>query len=236
MVVFRKSADSNYLEAQKKQKEKFTEQLMESQENERVRVANELHDAVGQDLLIIKNLSTMAVQNKGEKNRDDYLADISEKSQNTIDEIRLISRNLRPYLIERLGLTKAIEAMIGDLEISSDIVFQFHSSDIDHCFPAKDEIHVYRIVQECVNNILKHSKAKEAVITLVKKNNLLAITIKDDGIGMGESGEKSFAQKFGFGLSGIKEWVRILNGKFILESSRENGTKIYITIPINYEK
>lgn len=226
----------NHLNAQKKQKEKFTEQLIESQENERTRIAKELHDAVGQDLLIIKNLSSMAIQNKNDKNRNFYLKDISEKSQNTIDEIRQISRNLRPYLIDRLGLTKAIEAMIDDLDKVSDIVFRFHSSEIDHCFQTNDEIHIYRIVQECVNNILKHSGAEEAVITLVIKNKQLIITIKDDGTGMGESDEKSFAGKFGFGLSGIMERVRILNGKFDLKSSEGSGTKIYIAIPLNYDK
>ncbi len=226
----------NHFKAQKKQKEKFTEQLMESQENERARIAKELHDAVGQDLLIIKNLSTMATQHKNDEKRNYYLKDISEKSQNTIDEIRQISRNLRPYLIELLGLTKAIEAMIEDLDNASPIVFQFHASNLDGCFAARHEIHVYRIVQECVNNILSHSGAEEAVITLVTENNLLAITIKDDGTGMGESDEKSFARKFGFGLSGIMERVRILHGKFDLKSSSGNGTKIYISIPINHEK
>ena len=222
----------NHLEAQKKQKEKFTEQLLESQEIEQTRIAKELHDAVGQDLLIIKNLSTLALQNNIKEQSDQLLSDISEKSQNTIDEIRQISRNLRPYLIDRLGLTRAIGAMIEDLDKTVPTVFHFHSDDIDHCFQAKGEIHIYRIVQECVNNIIKHSKAGEAVITLLLQDNFLAITIKDDGIGMGESDEKLFDRKFGFGLSGIAERVRILNGNFDIKSSTGDGTNIFIKIPV----
>ncbi len=226
----------NHLEAQKKQKEKFTEQLLESQETEQTRIAKELHDAVGQDLLIIKNLSTLAMQSKSKEQSNQLLSDISKKSQNTIDEIRQISRNLRPYLIDRLGLTRAIGAMIEDMDKTSATDFLFHSEEIDQCFPEKSEIQIYRIVQECLNNIIKHSKAGEAVITLLIQDNFLVITIKDDGIGMGESDEKLFARKFGFGLSGIAERVRILNGKFDIRSSAGGGTNIFITIPVKYGK
>ena len=226
----------NHLEAQKKQKEKFTQQLLESRETEKTRIAKELHDAVGQDLLIIKNLSTLALQRKGTEQPDQLLSDISEKSQNTIDEIRQISRNLRPYLIDRLGLTRAIGAMIEDMDKTVSTVFHFHSDNIDQCFPEKSEIHIYRIVQECLNNIIKHSKANEAVITLLLKGNFLALTIKDDGIGIGVSGEKFFTRKFGFGLSGIAERVRILNGKFDIRSSAGRGTNIFIKIPVKYGK
>ncbi len=224
----------NHLEAQKKQKEKFTGQLLESQETEQTRIAKELHDAVGQDLLIIKNLSVLALQNKSKAKSDQLLNDISDKSQITIDKIRRISRNLRPYLIDRLGLTRAIEAMIEDLDKTVPTVFHFHSEDIDHCFPAKDKIQIYRIVQECVNNIIKHSKADEAVITLLLQDNFLTITIKDDGIGLGNGDEKFFARKFGFGLSGIAERIRILNGKFDIKSSAGGGTNIFITIPVKH--
>ncbi len=226
----------NHLEAQKRQKEKFTEQLLESQETEQTRIAKELHDAVGQDLLIIKNLSTLAIQNKSKEQTNQLLSDISEKSQNTIDEIRQISRNLRPYLIDRLGLTRAIGAMIEDLDKTAPAVFHFHSDDIDRLFPEKSEIQIYRIVQECVNNIIKHSKAGEAVITMLLKDNFLTIAIKDDGIGMGESDEKLFTRKFGFGLSGIAERVRILKGKFDISSSAGGGTNIQIKIPVRYGK
>lgn len=227
----------NFLKVQRTQKEKFTQQLMTSQENERTRIAKELHDAVGQDMLIVKNLSMLALQNKNEKARDNYLNDISEKSQNTINEIRQISMNLRPYLIDRLGLTKAIESMIEDIDNASNIVFRFHSSNIDGCFNSRDEIQIYRIIQESVNNIIKHSKATEAVITLILSNNSIAIKIKDDGVGMqGSAPEKSVEQTFGFGLSGIMERVRILNGKFNIKSSVNSGTNIYITIPIDNEK
>ncbi len=226
----------NHLEAQKRQKEKFTEQLLESQEAEQTRIAKELHDAVGQDLLIIKNLSTLALQRRNKEQANQLLSNISEKSQNTIDEIRHISRNLRPYLIDRLGLTRAIGAMIEDMDKTSNTIFHFHSDSIDQLFPEKSEIQIYRIVQECLNNIIKHSKADEAVITLLLQDNFLVITIKDDGIGMGESDEKLFDRKFGFGLSGIAERVRILNGKFDIRSSAGRGTNIFIKIPVKYGK
>ncbi len=225
----------SYLKAQKIQKEKFTQQLMESMENERTRIAKELHDAVGQDLLIIKNLSSLAIQNKNEKARDNYLDYISGKSQNTIDEIRQISRNLRPYLIDRLGLTKAIEAMIEDLDKVSDITFLFHSNNIDRYFTKQDAIQIYRVIQESVNNIIKHSGASEAVITIVLNKDSILITIKDDGIGI-EGYEKTSTSQFGFGLSGIMERVRILKGKIDIKSTPNNGTNIFITIPIANEK
>ncbi|MDP3147590.1 MAG: two-component regulator propeller domain-containing protein [Ignavibacteria bacterium] len=227
----------NYLETQKAQKEKFTQQLIESQENERKRIAKELHDAVGQDLLIIKNLSSLALQKKDDSAKNGYLNDISDKSQKAIDDVRQISRNLRPYLIDRLGLTKAIEAMIDDLGKVCDIVFHFHSNNIDNIFSSYDEIHIYRIIQESVNNIIKHSKAAEAVITLILEHDSLLITIKDDGVGIqSDSDEKSIEQKYGFGLSGILERIRIMNGKIEIKSPQNNGTNIFITFPICNKK
>ncbi len=224
----------NALKYQHEQRQKFSQQLLESQEKERKRIAKELHDAVGQDLLIIKNLAELA-RRKTVNTESSYLEDISGKSQKAIDDIRQISRNLRPYLIERLGLTKAIEAIVNDLDVSSEITFHFHSQNIDGKFSDASEIQIYRIIQELLNNIIKHSKASEAVITIVSKPDSIFITIKDDGIGiMTKGSEETLKHKFGFGLTGIMERVRILKGKIDIKSLPGKGTGVFINLP--YDK
>ncbi|TAK56492.1 MAG: hypothetical protein EPO24_11190 [Bacteroidetes bacterium] len=212
--------------------ERFAHQLIESQEQERKRIAVEMHDAISQDVLIMKNLSTAALELSTAGQKDSYLQEIADTASQTIEDVRKISRALRPYQIDRLGLTKALESIFSSFAKSPSIHFDYHIDELDGIFSKQYEMHIYRIIQESINNIIKHSQAHEAVITVEKNADAIAIIIKDDGKGFSEEISKEASkQRFGFGLSGISERVNILNGKLDISSKPGKGTCLTIVLP-----
>lgn len=214
--------------------EKFSKRLIEMQEKERKRIASELHDSLGQNLLIMKNSIEQYVNAHSNENEAlDDLNELSTIATQSINEVREISYDLHPHLLDRLGLTKAIESMMKKLSQSTHIKFSFEIDGINELLSKKKDIHIYRIIQEGVNNLVKHAHASEAKIHVKKKNNFLNIQIKDNGKGFDFRSYMSIhSQNQGFGITGISERVKILNGEFSVDSSFKSGTTLDIKIPI----
>ena len=136
----------------------FARRLLYTHESERQRIATELHDGLGQNLLLIKNWASLA--NSDEPTSDDvtaYLGKISNTAAESIDETRSIVRELIPQNLALFGLTEAITNIIDQIQDASGVVFDAKVENIDGLLSKESELSVYRIVQECLNNILKHS-------------------------------------------------------------------------------
>ncbi len=204
----------------------FSRQLIESQESERKRIAQELHDGLGQNLLVIKNRAMLGLAVEG---KDEQFSEIQESVTDALSEVRTIAYNLRPLHIERLGLTSTIEEMIEEVEAASQIEINYDIENIDDLFSPEDEINIYRIVQESLNNIVKHSNAKRGSVEIYREDRKLFIKIKDDGNGFDV--ENSEAEK-GLGLNGIAERVKILGGFYSIESEFGKGTKVLVEIEL----
>jgi signal transduction histidine kinase/ligand-binding sensor domain-containing protein len=202
--------------------EAFSRQLIESQESERKRIAQELHDGLGQNLLIIKNRAILGLTVKG---KDEQFNEIQDSVTDALSEVRSIAYNLRPLHIERLGLTSTIEEMIEDVEKSSGIEINCDVEKIDELFSKENEINFYRIVQECLNNIVKHSNATKASVTVFRENSKIILTVRDDGKGF-----EADKIKQGLGLNGIAERVKILGGIYSIESEIGKGTTVLAEI------
>lgn len=204
--------------------EAFARQLIESQEAERKRIAQELHDGLGQNLLVIKNraLLGLAVEKK-----DEQFDEIRDSVTDALSEVRSISYNLRPLHLERLGLTSTLEEMIEEIEETSKITINCDIAPIDDLLTPENEINFYRIVQECLNNIVKHSKAKRASVEIYRENEHISLTVKDDGRGFET---ETAGEKRGLGLNGIAERVKILRGSLSINSTHGNGTTVSVTV------
>lgn len=214
----------NQLKKEKSVQVEFSKQLIQSQENERKRIASELHDSLGQDLLVIKNLALL------NKNKDEQFEEISRTAGQALDEVRRISYNLHPYQLDRLGLTKAIQSMFVNIEGASGIKFDLKIENVDNLFNKEREINIYRIVQECVNNILKHSGANNAEVSIQKLNDGVYIEIADNGRGFDFEMMKSESK--GFGLKNLINRVSFLDGEIEYKSSAYFATIIKIKIPL----
>ena len=223
------------LKAKAAQHEEFSRQLIDSQERERGRIAAELHDGLSQSLSIIKNRAMLSLaKHHDQEHALEQLREISEASTGAIDEVKEIIYDLRPIQLDRLGLTGAIEdiaekiAEINNLRLSKNIL------DINNVFPRQTENSIYRIVQESLNNVVKHSQATSIELTIRRSRNEIMIVVKDDGAGFEPEGVKANRAKLGgFGLTGMSERAKLLGGQTLIESARGKGTTVRIVLPIN---
>jgi signal transduction histidine kinase/ligand-binding sensor domain-containing protein len=212
----------------------FSRRLIASQESERKRISAELHDSLGQRLVIIKNLALLLLQSgdgSGLNGRQrERISEISVEVSGAAREVKEISYNLRPYRLDRLGLTSAVKAMIETASSASATRFSAQIDDIDDAFPKEAEINFYRIVQECVNNILRHSQAAHAMVRIQRAGGRLTMIVRDDGKGFASDFPKSDAPAAGFGLTGISERAQLLGGKAEIQSAPGQGTTVTIEI------
>ena len=212
----------------------FSRQVLERLEDERRRIAINLHDSLGQILLAIKNQAVLAMHHApDEPGLRQRLDEISGASSQAIEEVRQITHGLRPYQLDRLGLTQAIRAAVGLAAESGSILFASRVEDIDNVFDKDSEIHVYRIVQEAVNNVVKHSAATEATVVIKRRPGVVSLSIRDNGRGFGAGAPGSANPSgAGSGLSGIAERVRILNGRMAVDSRPGAGTNLTVEVPL----
>jgi two-component system sensor histidine kinase UhpB len=234
-ITERKRAEADRAEAQSRESQaraEYTFQLIASQEAERARIARELHDSLGQNLLLVKNRAQLALAKQNSpSNLHEQMEDINRLAEQAIAEVRQISHDLHPYQLDHLGLTRAIEAMINNAAQATGLAFNRKLDLVDDVFLKDAAINLYRIVQESLNNILKHSHAKRASITLERDVHEVQLRIEDDGDGF-KAGQKDEGGK-GLGLKNIAERVRILGGKIEVDSQPDKGTRIEISIPIS---
>jgi signal transduction histidine kinase len=210
------------------EREAFARRLIESQENERKRLAGELHDSLGQNLLVVKNWALVGLNTLNEDNpAREHLSEISETASLALNEVREIARNLRPYQLERLGLTNTIENMIDHVQHSADVEFITELDNIDSLLSKDSEINLYRVVQECVNNIVRHSAATKAWLSIKRNSEAVQLTCRDNGRGFNPA---ISSPQNGIGLAGMAERVRMLGGKYTLESAAGKGVTISVII------
>jgi signal transduction histidine kinase/ligand-binding sensor domain-containing protein len=225
------------MERQQAVQQAFARQLIESQEQERQRIAAELHDSLGQNLLIIKNhalLGRIAAENglgpQGQPEFHEQFDQIVDSATQSIEEVRHIAHNLRPYHLDRLGLTQALDDMIEKVAASTTIRIVPELLPLDGFITKEASITLYRIVQECLNNIVKHSQADEARISIERQSESAVITIRDNGRGFApKAGE---AKVTGFGLTGMAERVRMLGGDLVIHSAPGQGTTVNVRLKL----
>ncbi|GAA4438335.1 hypothetical protein GCM10023091_18830 [Ravibacter arvi] len=216
------------LEAEKKLT--ITEALLKGEEQERSRLAKDLHDGLGGMLSGVK-LSLSRLKNAqtllpGDQHTVGRSLDMLDSS---IHEMRRLARNLMPESLVRFGLNAALCDFCTDLNRSGAITVSYQSFGMENAtINQKIGISVYRIVQELFNNILKHAHADAAIVQISLHDALLSITVEDDGVGFvpAESSPDP-----GMGLKNIRSRVEFLGGKIDLRSSQGNGTSVLIEIP-----
>lgn len=211
----------------------YSSQLLAQQEQERKRIAAELHDSLGQNLLIIKNMIDLGVRTKQPlRSLKSQLSELSEISARSIEEVRTIAGALHPYQLNRMGLTKALTAMMRDLERSARLRLTYSIDTIEGRYSKETEAHIYRIVQEAVSNILKHAQASAVEVIVRQTDTLLSITITDDGKGFAvQTAHSKETLVGGLGLFGMKERARIIGGNVRIHSEPGKGTSIVVLLP-----
>ena len=206
--------------------------INDAQEEERIRIAMDLHDGMGQMLTAI----SYAIQDlfpeedlRDTKRKD--VINIQQQIDDAIKEAKSIAQDLIPIVLKDFGLIAAIENLIRKANELEKTKFTFNAFDFNERIDPKLEKALYRICQETVNNIIKHASAENATYQIFRQNNGIVLVIEDDGLGFDPEYKDQNIQKPGIGLISIKERVQAFEGTFILNSTPSSGTEIIIEIP-----
>jgi signal transduction histidine kinase len=214
--------------------QRLSSELLTAQETERMRISRELHDELGQSLTLIKLKIGLLEMDLPETSPSlkKLCADASEHVDQAIENTRRLSRALSPVTLETLGLTIALRRLAEDFDKSSSVRIAADIDNIDNLLPKKFNILLFRIFQEGLNNIIKHSGASEANILLKKSEDGIRFDIRDNGKGWDfeKNSRPDSKSKEGLGIIIMRERVRTLGGDLIIESRKNAGTRLHFKI------
>lgn len=228
-ITERKNAERE-LNNYRQQLEKLNIHLNDIREDERALISREIHDELGQSLTALKiDLNTIREKTSNMTEISKKLESMTEVVSETIKNVQRISSELRPGILDDLGVAPAIEWYSEEFENRTGIKCIMNIEEIYTNNKQKD-LAIYRLLQESLTNVIRHSKAKKVDIRLFQEKNNIILEVADDGIGFDIESIKSINS---LGLFGMKERVKQFNGNFIIETEKSKGTKISILIPIN---
>ena len=212
----------------------LTSQLLSAQERERKRISMELHDELGQSLAVLK-LQIRAIKRSLGEDQQDVKAECQELLRyldGVIDDVRRLSRDLSPAILEDLGLQSALKYLINGVGKHYTVRDVFEVEDLDHRFPADAQIIIYRIFQECLTNISRHAGATEFSIAVKEHESLISLIIEDNGVGFDPAQVLTRqATGRGLGLAALDERARMLGGTLEIRSQPGAGTRVTCVIP-----
>ncbi len=211
--------------------------VTDGQEEERRRLARELHDDTMQSLIgLNQRLQLMQLGGK-ESQRATAIDETQQMANQIIVDLRRLIRDLRPIYLEDLGLSPALETLAGGHSAQIGIPIAFEQTGESERLPAEMEMALYRIVQEALNNVGRHASASQAKVTLAFAENGVMLTVWDDGQGFDVPAHPAaFAHRGHFGLLGMYERAELIAGKLAIISGGENaGTIIQVAIPHNIQ-
>jgi two-component system, NarL family, sensor histidine kinase UhpB len=213
----------------------LTSQLLHAQEQERKRISMELHDELGQSLTVLKmqvraierNLGTEQQQAKTE------CGELLQYLDGVIDNVRRLSRDLCPSILEDLGLQSSLKYLAEGFGKHYIVKQSFEVKDLDHLFPQEAQIIIYRIFQESLNNISKHAQATEVLMGIQQQDGVVEIILEDNGVGFDvPAALRRDPSKPGMGLAALGERTRMLGGVMEIKSQAGSGTRITCRVPV----
>jgi PAS domain S-box-containing protein len=235
-ITERKRAEEALRESENRLRS-LSSQLLTVQENERKRVAREIHDGIGQMLTAIKFKVEDTIQQKGKGNariKEKSLETIIPLIQGSIEEVRRIQMDLRPSTLDDLGILATIDWFCREFgKIYSTIHIEKLTNIKENEAPVHIKTVIFRVMQEALNNIAKHSKADLIRLSLIKTEGKIELIIEDNGMGFDLEGLISMeSSKRGFGLSSMRERTELSGGSLVIESTSGKGTVIRAQWPL----
>ncbi len=219
------------------QLQRLSAHLQNARENERAHIARELHDELGQILTALKmDIAFLHTQYPGTRVITEKLGDMTELVDTTLASVRRISADLRPVILDDLGLRAALEGLARDFEKRHPDILCQRVLELEQ-YSATDHdpvaIACYRIVQECLTNVVRHAQASKVhIMVTINSAHHLRMAIQDNGCGLPESLATNSVPAHGFGLIGMRERVAALGGHFSLVNLPGEGLSVDVTIPL----
>ena len=207
--------------------------LIGVREDERRAIAGNLHDGLGQDLLVIASQAQLSLsQPDNPPATVQRLNEIAKTARQAVQQARQMAHNLRPGLLDELGFTKAVRATADKAGQAAGLSMAIQLADVDGLLPPEFEVNLFRIVQETLNNALKHAGASRAKVTLTRERTHLRLVVEDDGRGFDASRLASLGpDERGLGLREITERARMMGGRAVIASRPGQGTRLTVEVP-----
>lgn len=217
------------------QKQLLAPKIIKAQEEERRRVAREIHDGPAQSManIVLRSEYCEKLMQKNPQQVVDELNGLKDTVKATLQEIRRIIFDLRPMALDDLGLVPTITRYLENLKEKYDIPVEFRYKGRVARYSSTIEVAIFRIIQEALNNAQKHAKAKMIQIGIDLKPDTIVIIVKDNGQGFDLEGFMSETNRDSFGLLGMKERIELLGGHFNIKSKIGQGTEIHVSIPLH---
>jgi len=216
---------------QKTQKElsNLSRHLIQTQEEERRRIALELHDQFGQDLALL-SIEIEQLKQKAPQFQAKQLQKLTTLATKIASQVQTLSHQLHPSTLTHLGLVAASRSLCQEVSESSDIQIDFSHSDVSRSIPQEVSTCLFRILQEALTNVVKHSGAKTAQVKLAGSPSEIQLQILDSGVGFDP---ESTGSRGGLGLISMRERISLLGGEFLIESRPSGNTWIKACVPLN---
>ncbi|KSU60424.1 histidine kinase [[Bacillus] enclensis] len=216
-----------------KQRQDFGLQIIEAQEEERKRLSREIHDGPAQmmaNVLMRSDLIDRVYREKGSEEAIKEIRDLKKMVRSALYEVRRIIYDLRPMALDDLGLIPTLRKYLSTIEeYNHKTSIQFVNIGLDIRLPSKYEVALFRLVQECVQNALKHAESTHIQVKVEVKKDKITVVVKDNGKGFDIETQKTGS----FGIMGMKERVDLLEGDITIDSKLGAGTVVLIQVPLN---
>ncbi|MBS1500638.1 MAG: sensor histidine kinase [Bacteroidetes bacterium] len=230
VIIYQRKMIKNQVELRRMQdvqQQELLQAVIETQETERKRLAEDLHDSVGQVLSAIKLKLHRLDKVNNDENTNELLADTRKLTDECIQEIRNIIHNVLPPVLTDFGVIDALQALCVKMDQNTPMQVVFTRKLADERFPAEVELTLYRIAQELFGNAVKHSEATSIHVDLTKEKRTLTMTFRDNGKGFNLDNVKH-----GFGLKNLQSRAQLVNGKIHIYTKPLSGTLTTINVPL----
>ncbi len=216
----------------------LSRQIIAVKEEEQRRISREIHDGFGQTLAALKMSLDMALRIDDSAHRTNLLKEASKVLEHAIDEAHTISENLRPTVLDDLGLNAALEWYLNQFQQRFNIKVQHHlDKTVAQHLSAECEITAYRFIQEALNNVYKHANATQIDVKLRQQANYAMLAVKDNGIGFDYwQSDQVSAERLHLGISGMRERLTMLGGELVVHSAPQQGTTLIALLPMLNEQ
>jgi len=233
-ITAQKQAE-NKLHAYQMQLQSLSSQLSQAEERERRRLAEDLHDLVGQSLAVIKMKLNAWKDTLYSSGHASSMMEVVKLLEHTINNTRSLTFDLSPPVLYELGLEAALEFLLEQFQERHGLEYEFRDDNQEK--PLEDEVRIllYRCTSELLMNVVKHSQAQHVKLSIYQENSHISITLKDNGVGF-YIPEGEFGEVQGFGLFSIRERLNWIGGSFKLESNPGRGTLAILRAPLKYDE
>ncbi|MCL4299865.1 MAG: HAMP domain-containing protein [Anaerolineae bacterium] len=217
------------------QMQQLSRQILQAQEDERQRLARELHDEAAQALTsLLVHLRLLERAHEPEKAQQN-IQKLRELTAQALEEVRRVALDLRPTILDDLGLGAALEWRVDEFTQATGVQAKIQIEGLERRLPREIELVFYRVGQEALNNIARHAQAKHVSISLRRANSTISLEVSDDGLGFNPTSLPTYTPR-GLGLLGMRERLAMISGALTIESGLGQGTRVLACAPLKNDK